>query len=162
VDYAQWPFSVAELERPDAGVERLFRKLFKAPPPDFPRHFVVNCATAEGPRLAAYMHFTRHEPGVYLLGGLGIDVSVYRAIGAAARAEVARHDSLSRWFLREAITALGPKRAVFAYTGDTRSRRDAVAIGMVPVGRYLFVQWHDEPEAARNALVLRVAALGAF
>lgn len=160
--YAQMPFHVAELERPDADVDRLFRRLFHADPPDFPRHFVVRVDTTDGVRLAAYMHFTPHEAGVFLLGGLGVDASTYRMLTPEVRTALAAEGSLSRWFLRRAIDGLGPKRAVFAYTGDTRSRRDAHAIGMLPVGKFLFVQWHDEPEPLRGALLSRIEALGPF
>lgn len=161
--YAEWPFSVEELASPGADVDSLFRRLFKTPPPDFPRHFVVRFRSESGSRLAAYMHFTAQEPGVYLLGGLGVDTRVYRLVQPGVRHRLAEEGSLSRWFLHEAIAALGSKRAVFAYTGDIRSRRDAHAIGMVDARPpYLFVQWHEEPQATRSALVERIAALGPF
>lgn len=160
--YAQWPLSVAEVAEADAEVEALFRASFRAPPPDFPRHFVAVHQVNGGKRLAAYMHFTVAEDDVYLLGGLCVRHATYRAMDPGTRSELARQGSLSRWFLHRAIEALGPKRAVFAYTGDTRSRRDALAIGMVEAGQYLFVQWHDEPEAGREALVQRIDALGPF
>jgi hypothetical protein len=162
VHYAQWPLSLAELEAPDAHVDRLFRRLFRCPPPDYPRHFVVWHRGEGAPTLAAYVHFTEHEPGVFLIGGLGVDASVYRRLSPEVRAQLAGEGSLSRWLLRHAIEALGPKRAVFAYTGDTRSRRDVLALGMARSGEHLFVQWHDQPEAQRPALLARVAALGPF
>lgn len=103
-------------------------------------------ATDRGRRLAPYLHFTRSEPGVFLIGGLGIDVSVYRWLSASERVALSRRGSLA-----------------FAYTGDTRSRRDAEALGFERAGgEYLFVQWHDAPEDGRLASVQRVQRLGAF
>ena len=51
---------------------------------------------------------------------------------------------------------------MFAYTGDDRSRRDALALGFVPTGPFLLVQWHDLPEPSRAGLVKKVAAQGPF
>lgn len=155
------PFEVAEVPRADAAIERLFRASFGGPPPDYPRHFAAR--RADGGAAAGYVHLTVAEPGVFLIGGLCVDARAYRALTREQRAEVAGQGSLSRLLLARAIAQLGPKRAVFAYTGDVRSRRDCEALGFVPARPpYLIVQWHDEPAASREALVARVAALGPF
>ena len=102
-------------------------------------------------------------PGVYLCGGLCVDTRVYRSLDAPSRATISREGSLSRWLIERSIAALAPLRAVFAYTGDARSRRDAFAVGYVPAaGDHLLVQWHGEPATSRAALVARVEKLGRF
>lgn len=157
------PFTLAELPRPDEEVERLFRRLFRAPAPDYPRHFVAYHSEGAERRLAAYVHYTAAEPGVFLIGGLGVDASVYRRLSPGQKDALAGRGSLSRWLLERSITALEGKRAVFAYTGDTRSRRDIEALGFArAAGAFLWVQWHAEPQAARASLVARIDALGPF
>lgn len=157
------PLALVELPRPDEEVERLFRRLFRVPAPDYPRHFVAYHSAGAERRLAAYVHFTAAEPGVYLIGGLGIDASTYRRLSREQREALAARGSLSRWLLEESIAALDAKRAVFAYTGDTRSRRDIEALGFArAAGAFLWVQWHAEPVAVRASLVARIDALGPF
>ena len=137
----------------------LFRRAFGADPPTFPRHFLA----LRGGDVVGYVHYTAFEPGVYLCGGLCVDQRVYRALSPAQREALAARGSLSRWLLEASIAALGAKRAVFAYTGDTRSRRDVLALGFVPAaGRYLLAQWHEEAMAARATLVRRIEAQGPF
>ena len=156
-----FPFTLREIVAPDDRVVRLFRRSFGSAPPDFPRHFVADSAGA--PALAAYVHFTQHEPGVFLIGGLCVDSAAYRGLSKAERGRVAGEGSLSRWLLAKSTEALGPKRAVFAYTGNTMSQRDTHALGFQPAaGRYLLAQWHGEPEATRANLVRRIAVLGPF
>jgi hypothetical protein len=159
---ASFPFVLQELDQPNAQAQRLFMRSFRSAAPDYPRHFIAVRRTPAGDEVSAYIHFTAWQPGVFLCGGLCVDTRVYRRLTAGERKQVADAGSLSRWCTDQSILALGPKRAVFAYTGDHRSRRDGFAIGSLPVGRYLIVQWHDEPLEQRDALVRRVEALGAF
>jgi hypothetical protein len=155
------PFELRELARPDAPTARLFARAFGGAPPDFPRHFVAVHGPDAAP--AAYVHYTVFEDGVFLCGGLGVDACIDRRLDAAVRAALGRAGSLSRWLLEASANALGPKRAVFAYTGDVRSRRDVLALGYAPAaGKHLLVHWHSEPAAGRARLVQRVAALGPF
>lgn len=157
-----FPFAIREIAAPDAHVVALFDRSFRSPPPDFPRHFVAIRSAPDARGIAGYIHFTVMEPGVFLCGGLCVDARVYRTLAGSERETVAREGSLSRWLLNRSTEALGAKRAVFAYTGDRRSRVDGFAAGYVPAGRYLIVQWHDEPESGRGELLRRVEALGAF
>ena len=155
------PFELRELASPDASTTRLFARAFRGPPPEFPRHFVA-LHEPDG-ALAAYIHYTAFEPGVFLCGGLCVDTRIYRRLERPSREALARAGSLSRWLIDASINALGPSRAVFAYTGNTRSRRDAFAVGYEPAGgKHLLVLWRDEPQAARARLVQRVATLGPF
>ena len=156
------PFSVRELKAADAGSVALFQRAFGSAPPAVPRHFVAVLDSSES-LVAGYLHFTVFEPDVYLCGGLCVDARLYRRLSARQRSRVASEGSLARWLSREAIAALGRKKAVFAYTGDDRSRRDALALGFVPIDSpFLLVQWHDLPETSRAGLVKRVAAQGPF
>ncbi len=158
-----FPFAVREISRADAGASALFQRAFGAPPPDFPRHFIATLAADGAERVVAYIHYTEFDAGVHLCGGLCVDTRVYRELDASTRGELARRGSLARWFIDESIAALGHNRAVFAYTGDARSRRDAFALGFEPTeSKYLLVQWHGEPLATRASLVARIAAHGPF
>ena len=156
------PFTVRELPAADAAAAALFRRAFGGPPPGIPRHFVA-IADSNGGAVAGYVHYRFFEPGVYLIGGLCVDARQYRKMPAAQRESIAREGSLARWLSRESIAALGAKKAVFAYTGDVRSRRDALALGFQAADHpYLMVQWHDVPAAERPAIEARVAANGPF
>jgi hypothetical protein len=154
------PFQVRETWTA-ACAAALFRRCFRSEPPEYRRHFVAMRPSDE--LVAGYIHFTEFERGVYLCGGLCIDARLYRRLSPGERAAIAGRGSLSRWLLDEGIAALGHKRAVFAYTGNILSRRDVFALGFVPAaGRFLLVQWHQEPGHSREALVRRVEALGPF
>ena len=140
----------------------MFRRSFGGSPPDVPRHFVAIPDSNRG-LVAGYIHFRFFEPGVYLCGGLCVDSRIYRHLAAAERDSLAREGSLARWLSRESIAALGPKKAVFAFTGDTRSRRDAMALGFhATTYSFLLAQWHDISPAERLAVERRVAANGPF
>ena len=152
-----------ELGSATSEVADLFRKSFHGAPPDIPRHFAAYLCTEGRRTLAAYMHFTVWKPGIFLIGGLCVDARCYRRMSGEERRELAASGSLARRLSDRAIEMLGAKRAVFAYTGDQRSRRDALALGFVPAaGPYLFVQWHEEPVATRAALIEEAVGLGPF
>lgn len=148
---------------PDQRAYDLFLRSFNTAPPDFPRHFVALYKRGGIERVAGYVHYWEPEMGVFLCGGLCVDSRVYRLLSSEERKAIADVGSLSRWLSVESIAALGNKRAVFAFTGDGRSRRDAFAIGFIPTpGRFLLVQWHEASESERAVLVTRVTALGPF
>ena len=160
------------MSEPDRAVADLFKRAFNRSVPTFPRHFVATLQRDGHEELAGYIHFTAFDDGVYLCGGLCIDTRVYRRLTPLERSRVASYGSLSRWLILASTSALGAKRAVFAYTGHTRSRTDAFALGYVPAKsalsffsrarKYLLVQWHNELDADRVQLVRRVAAHGPF
>jgi hypothetical protein len=156
-------FRFEEIASSSPQVVSLFRRCFNAPPPDTPRHFVAVYATGEDEIVCGYVHHTPFDHGVFLVGGLCVDTSIYRRLPHEARAAVALQGSLSRWLLARSIAMLGAKRAVFAYTGNTVTRRDGGALGFIPArGPHLLVQWHDEPVERREDLVDRIERLGAF
>jgi hypothetical protein len=157
---APFPFSLACPAEPDAAMDALFRRSFGSPAPREPHHFA---ARHSGGGTWAYVHYIEAEAGVYLCGGLCVDARVYRRLTTRQRARIARMGSLSRWISDRSIAMLPRKRAVFAYTGDARSQRDAAALGFVAAREpHLLVQWHGEPPQGRAALVDRVVALGRF
>lgn len=159
---ALFPFVMAPLAQPDDAVNALFRKSFGCAAPREPLHFVARPRSTMGP-VAGYVHYIPYRPGVFLCGGLCVDPSVYRTLAPEQRRAVAGAGSLSRWLLVHSIAALPDKQAVFAFTGDTRSRRDVAAAGFMPaLPPHLFVHWHGVPVAQRQAMIADVAALGPF
>jgi hypothetical protein len=155
--------TVREVHGLTPEIKTLFERSFRIPAPDFPRHFVAMVDTKQGERLGGYVHYVEYEKGVFLIGGLCVDSRVYRLLPADHRAHIASHGSLCRWLSDESIAALGPKRAVFAYTGDTSTRRDAFALGFAETpSPHILVQWHGEPEATREALIRRIEARAPF
>ena len=157
-----FPFAIAELPAADDRVESLFRKSFGAPAPTIPRHFIA-FRIGDLERAAGYVHYTSYGPGLFLLGGLCVDASIYRMLSSSERRQVSDVGSLSRWLMKQSIAELGAMRAVFGYTGDVRSRRDILAIGFTQAAiPYLFAQWHSEPTSMRERTIGEVAALGPF
>ncbi len=155
------PFTVEEIVEPDAEVDALFMSSFRAAAPRFPLHFIVRWNRDRS--VAGYVHYTAHEPGVYLCGGLCVDVRPYRRMSAEDRATMRVEGSLSRWMSRESIARLPDKQAVFAYTGNPMSIRDALALDFQRTSHpHLMVQWHAAPVAARVGIVDRVASIGPF
>ena len=155
------PFTVEEIAAPDAEVDALFQGSFRVAAPRFPIHYIARWRRDGS--VSAYIHYTRHEPGVYLVGGLCVDVRPYRLMSADERARMRAQGSLSRWLLAESTARLPEKRAVFGYTGNVMSLRDGRATGYEQTHHpHLIVQWHDAPPHERTALVERIAALGPF
>jgi hypothetical protein len=155
------PFTVHEIGEPDAAVDDLFRTCFRAAAPRFPHHFVARWRRDGS--VAGYIHFTRHEAGVYLVGGLCVDVAVYKLMSKEERALMRAQGSLSRWLLAQSTALLPDKHAVFGYTGNVMSLRDGRAVGYETTHhKHLIVQWHATPEPERTAVVERIAALGPF
>lgn len=155
------PFEFEELPNPTPEVSALFFDSFRAPPPDFPAHFIAKHRATDV--VAAYVHYTAHLPGVYLCGGLCVDAGLYRSLSSGERKMVKGRGSLSRWLLNESIATLRDKIAVFAYTGNTMSRRDGLASGFTATTfPNLIVQWHTDDADQRRTLVQDVARLGPF
>jgi hypothetical protein len=154
-------FDIAEHEQPNEGISALFRKSFGAGPPDFPLHFAATLR--ETGQVAGYVHYTQHRPGLFLCGGLCVDAGVYRRLSAGERDAMREQGSLSRWLSRESIAMLPAKQAVFAYTGNVMSRRDAFALEFEKTFHpHLIVQWHGAQPAQRAQLVQAIAHIGPF
>jgi hypothetical protein len=154
------PFTVEEIAGPDSAVHALFLRSFRVPAPDLPLHFI---ARSKNGAVSGYVHYTRHETGVYLCGGLCVDVRAYKELGKGERSTMRAHGSLSRWLLQRSITLLPEKKAVFAYTGNVMSLRDGLASDFVATShRHLIVQWHAVPLPERDAMISRIASIGPF
>lgn len=157
-----FPFLARQVEVPGPAASALFERQFGGPPPADGIHYVAMREARAG-GVSAYTHYYEHEPGVFLCGGLCVDSRDYRRLTREQRLAVAEAGSLSRWLSVVSIADLPAKRAVFAFTGDSRSRRDAFAIGFeLAVEPHLLVQWHAEPPASRAALIERIHRLGPF
>lgn len=155
------PIRVRRVVELQPQARELFRRAFRAEPPDFPVHFV-----AQHPRagIAGYVHYTEHSPGVLLCGGLCVDAGLYRVMPAHERDALRQKGSLSRMMLADSIAQLAPGVAVFAYTGSIASARDVLALGFtrVPGERYLYVRWFTDAADVREDTARQVVALGAF
>jgi hypothetical protein len=155
------PFHVVERRALEQGERDLFERSFGTQPPDFPWHFVA-IHTASG-KVCGYVHYTEHSPGIYLCGGLCVDARIYRQISRAERDAIAAKGSISRWLSDVSIHRLPAKRAVFAFTGNLRSRNDAIALGFVSaVPPHLWVQWHTTDAPTRRRLQEEVQGIGPF
>ncbi len=153
------PFDLVEVAEPDAAIDALFQRAFGTVAPRTPKHFIARFGDA----VAGYIHYTPHEPGVYLCGGLCVDARIYRALTAPQRTQLRDEGSLSRWMINLSVDQLPSKKAVFAYTGHTMSVRDALAVNCIATSDpHLFVQWHETPVADREPMVRRIAAVGPF
>lgn len=142
----------------DEGTVALFAKSFTSAPPSSGLHFVARLTRPS--KVLGYVHYTNQAAGVFLCGGLCVDTSAYRVLRPKARTFLRQAGSLSRWLLSESIHQLPEKNAVFAYTGNTVSRRDCLAIGFRETEfPYLLVQWHSPPS---DKLLRQIASLGPF
>ena len=130
------PFVVKESIALTEGVISLFDRSFHASPPEFPRHFVA-LEAVQPSEVAAYVHFTAAEGGVFLLGGLCVDERCYRRLDHQQRRAIAAEGSLSRWLLRrsiELLKQLGRTLAIPAtYAAAATSRRSALSSLLNPI-----------------------------
>lgn len=126
----------------------LFARVFRAPVPAMPTHYVAFHRIEDG-RLEPVGYYHVSYCGEYaLVGGLCVATD-FRRRGVG--------ELLERYVYRDA----GATRAYFAHVGDpTRARR----VGFVDTGHpHLVVCWMAEPsEEERHRLIAEVAALGPF
>ena len=142
----------------------LFKRVFGAAVPAFPRHFVCLYRSDAGElRTAGYVHFSAFE-SVYLAGGLVVDKSLYATIPKAHLDEIRSDYSIGGHVMAEGIRRLTDAAAVFAYIGDARSVEVNLAIGYVPTHiEKLYAWWKVEfPEEIRRAAAERVIRVAPF
>lgn len=157
-------FSLVEVEDAEFYAGDLFRRVFGAPIPDYPRHLVCLYQSAPGVlRTAGYAHFSVFE-SFHLIGGLMVDKSLYPSIPKEHLAELQADNSIAQFILREAIPLLGKATAIFAYTGDARSRELNFRVGYVATHlEKLYAYWQvDLPEAVKRAAAERVMKIAPF
>jgi hypothetical protein len=155
------PLDVVEFTHLNEGIVALFRKSFRAEPPDYPIH--IAAVARDTGDVVGYIHYTTHAPGVFRLGGLCVDTRIYRRLSDGDRRFLKAQGSLSRWLLNESIRKLPAKRAIFAYTGNVMSLRDGFESGFEKTAHpHLIVQWHAAEPRLRPELIRGVADFGPF
>ena len=107
--------------------------------PDYPRHFVLvhspEPGSGEAPEVAAYVHQSAREGGVYLCGGMCVDERAYRRF-PRWRFEAARDEGgLATIVTRESVEMLEDAVAVFGHVGEPRARAADLRTGFVDTGR---------------------------
>ena len=157
-------FLVLEVSDAEFFAGPLFKRVFGAPPPAFPRHFVCLYRSEAGDmRSAGYVHFSAFE-SLYLAGGLVVDKTLYASIPKEHLDEVGPNRSIGGYVMAEGIGRLTDAAAVFAFIGDARSVTVNLAIGYVPTHiEKLYAYWkRDFPEEIRRAAAERVMRIAPF
>jgi len=142
----------------------LFRRRFRADPPDFPRHYVAfyrNGRTRYLP--VGYIHYTRFED-TWLCGGMVIDDRLYRRVAAPHRRLIKDAGGIAELMLRETFARLADAPAIWGYVGDKQAEEVDVRVGFRHTHHpHVMVVWNrelaDDEKAAR---IERVIALGPF
>lgn len=156
-------FRVLEIHDAEYFVGDLFRRVFHADPPNYPRHFVCLYRGDDGGiRTAGYAHFSAFE-SIHLLGGLVSDKSLYSVMPAHHRAELP-HGSIAELLLSEALEMLKESSGVFAIIGDARSVEVNRNVGLIATHiPNLYVAWKREfPEEIQRAAAERVMRVAPF
>jgi hypothetical protein len=153
---------ISEVPALDDACKDLFRRLFNAPAPDTPRHFVAHY----GPSfdiVAGYVHFTPFDD-VYLGGGMGLDARLYRQMSKEHRQRISDAGGIIEVLLRASFIELADKDAVFGYCGDTKAMRVDLRAGFVPTEYpHLIVFWPRTLTRDRQAeLIGKAHAVGPF
>lgn len=157
-------FIVIEAKDAEPFVGDLFRRVFAANPPDFPRHFV--CLLVEGDgrfRTAGYAHFSRFE-SVWLGGGLVVDKSIYASVSKEELKGVGPNGSIGEFTVADAIRQLGDEDPVLAYIGDPRSITVNLNAGYVETHvPKIYAVWKRRfPPEIERAICERVGRLAPF
>ncbi len=142
----------------------LFRRVFGQPVPDYPSHFVCLYRAPDGIlRTAGYVHFSAFE-SVHLVGGFVVDRELYGKVAPAELEELRPSLSIGEYLMREAIRALAPSNAVFAYMGDRRSIEVNERVGYARTHlQNLYAFWRTAlPEDAKKAIAERVMRVTPF
>lgn len=154
-----------EVDDGEFFVGALFRRKFGDPPPAHGRHFVAFARVPElGLQPIGYTHFTPLD-GVMLGGGAITDDRVLRRVPADERARIAERGGVYFQLLGFAMRKLGPDcEAMFGYCGDPRAEAVDLRAGFAKtVHPHLLVNFpRPLPQARRDELIDRVAALGPF
>ena len=142
----------------------LFRRRFRANPPDFPKHYVAfyrHGRTSYWP--VGYIHYSTFDD-TYLCGGMVIDDRIYRRIPAPHRKLVKDAGGIAEIMLRETFARLAHAPAIWGYVGDKQAEAVDVRAGFRHTHHpHVMVVWNRElPEAEKAARLERVIALGPF
>jgi len=155
---------VEETRSAEFYVGDLFRRRFRADPPDFPHHFVaVYRGLPAQFRTVGYVHYTQHEDN-HLCGGMVIDDRAYRRMPAQHRALIREQGGIAEFMLRETFARLPPSAAIWGYVGDKQARTVDLRAGFTPTEHpYIMVVWRKQfPEAEKAERLQKIAGLGPF
>ena len=141
----------------------LFRRVFRAEIPDFPRHFEIAVTDGEsaGARLG-YVHYSAFE-NAWLAGGLVVAAMEFRRLDKETADLVREAGGLAEWLMSASCSVLGGD-AVFAYMGDRKSITVNTRVGFRPTGhQYLYVILRDGvPAEQASEIIERVRQIGPF
>ncbi len=157
-------FLVTETHDAEYLAGDLFRRVFGQSIPDYPSHFVCLHRAGDGTlRTAGYVHFSAFE-SVHLVGGFVVDREIYRGAARADLEELHPSLSIGEHLMREAVGALPPSNAVFAFMGDRRSIEVNERVGYVRTHLpNLYAFWRRElAEDAKRAIAERVLRVTPF
>lgn len=157
-------FLVTEAHDPAFLAGDLFRRVFGQPIPDYPSHFVCLHRADDGAlSTAGYVHFSTFE-SVHLVGGFVVDRELYRRLPSGHLEELRPSLTIGEHLMREAIRALPPSNAVFAFMADRRSIEVNERVGYVPTHLpNLYAFWRrDLASDARRAIAERVLRVTPF
>ena len=162
-DGLQGWFRIVEVDDVEQYAGALFRRCFRNPPPDTPRHFVARADVGGEEQTIGYIHYSKFE-NAYLGGGMCIDERVFRRLPTDRRDELKRAGGIAEQMLRHTTAALADANAIFGYVGDKRAERVDLRAGFEHTGmEHLIVFWpRPLPLEQQHAIVARVARLGPF
>lgn len=126
--------------KPVAG--DLFAKCFKAPIPDFPKHFVLVFKDDNNEQhTLGYVHFTKHQ-NMYLGGGMCVNTAALRLLPKTHRNQLNQQGGVAYTMLSEAVHQLNDCVAVFGYVGHKGAYKIDLAVGFEQTQyRHLIVYW---------------------
>ena len=142
----------------------LFRRRFRANPPDFPKHYVAFYRHGRTRYLpVGYIHHSAFED-MFLCGGMVIDERLYRRIPAPHRRLIKDTGGVAEIMLRETFARLGTAPAIWGYVGDKQAEEVDVRAGFRHTHHpHVMVVWNRKlPEPEKTARLERVIALGPF
>ena len=153
---------IVEIDDAESFAGDLFKRLFNASIPDFPRHYIATYL-ADTTMVAGYVHFTKAAE-IYLCGGLCIDARLYRQMPATLRTRVGSDGGIAEVMLRECFSDLNDRDAIFGYCGDLKSMKVCLRAGFLPTQHpFLIVHWKKTLTVDRkNQLIAKAHAVGLF
>ncbi|MCC6193785.1 MAG: hypothetical protein IT518_04885 [Burkholderiales bacterium] len=155
---------VEEVATAEYYVGDLFRRQFGSAPPDYPRHFVAWYRAAVNAYVAiGFLHCTVIDD-LCLFGGLVEDERAIGRMPVAHQMALRGAGGVAARLFSGVFAHLSGKPAFWAHVGDERIRSLFVAAGFeATAAPFVLVRWNASLAAqARDAMVARVAALGAF
>src|SRR5688572_90483 len=156
---------VAEVERGDRFIGKLFQRKFGSPPPEFGHHLIAFHVRPDGSYApAAYLHLWT-QGTIGLVGGGCTDGHVLRAMSAAERAAIDAAGGLLLQMLGFCFAKFEDGlEAYFGHCGDARAKAVDLRAGFVETRvPFLLVRPNRSLSVERSEELLRQAeAIGRF